>query len=394
VTVELVDAARDTPIWSEKYSGTLADVFGIQEEIARKIVAALKVKLTPSEERHAGQRPIQNVVAYDAYLRARQEMYHWTPESSRRAHRLVDEALAIVGDVPLLLATKGQLHWSEVNTNLVPAEQGLAQAAALVARALAVDPELPLAIFVRGLVAGSRGQLENALPDLYRAHGLAPNDANVLAELIRFSESGGLRQLDPLLDRLLTIDPLTAVTHLCVSGVHDSNGNWQESAPGARRAIEHAREPSMLHALAGWQLARAGYREEAAGILDRTAQACVGSAVGVCSRFLERALAQDEAGALEHATALEGAVSNEFSARMVAEAFALLRRDDDALRWLRTAIRLGFVNHPALTEHAPFLAGLRDRPGFRELMDPVKERWQALVEWEQQQRAAEPGKAR
>ena len=42
------------------------------------------------------------------------------------------------------------------------------------------------------------------------------------------------------------------------------------------------------------------------------------------------------------------------------------------------------MNHPSLTEHAPFLAGLRERPEFRELLNRVRQRWLALVEWEQQ----------
>ena len=75
-------------------------MFGIQEEIARKIVAALQVTLTDSESRQVAERPIADTVAYDCYLRARQEMYGWTQASAERAHRLVDEALAIVGDVP------------------------------------------------------------------------------------------------------------------------------------------------------------------------------------------------------------------------------------------------------------------------------------------------------
>jgi hypothetical protein len=77
-------------------------------------------------------------------------------------------------------------------------------------------------------------------------------------------------------------------------------------------------------------------------------------------------------------------VSNEFAARMVADAFGLLGRRDEALDWLRTAIRLGFVNHPSLTEHAPFLEPLREEREFRELMEPVRQRWLSLVEWERQ----------
>ena len=389
VTVELVDASSDVPVWSEKYSGTLADVFGIQEEIARKIVAALKVKLTPSEERQAAERPIQDVVAWDAYLRARQEMYHWTPEASRRAHRLVEEALAVVGEVPLLLATKGQLHWNEVNTNVVGAEEGLARAEDFVARALAGDPALALAIYVRGLIAGSRGQLEKALPDLYRARALAPNDANVLAEVIRFSNVAGLRGHGRIVDRLVSIDPLSPITFLCESSYNWVNGNWAETAAAGRRAIELAQQASMLHTFAGWQIATAGFREEAVPILGRAAEASAATPLGPWAAFLSHALAGNREAALQHAAALEHAVSNEFAARMVAEAYALLGREDDALRWMGTAIRLGFVSYPAFSEHAPFLAGLRDRAAFRELLDPLRQRWLALVEWEQQHVAGE-----
>jgi len=80
ITVELVEAGSDSPVWSEKYSGTTDDVFGIQEEIARKIVSALKVTLTESESRQVGERAIDNPIANDSYLRARQEMYRWNPD--------------------------------------------------------------------------------------------------------------------------------------------------------------------------------------------------------------------------------------------------------------------------------------------------------------------------
>jgi TolB-like protein len=83
VTAELVEARTDAPVWSEKYAGTMEDVFGIQEEIARKIVAALRMTLTETEARQVAERPIENPLAYDCYLRARQQMYSWTPDASQ-----------------------------------------------------------------------------------------------------------------------------------------------------------------------------------------------------------------------------------------------------------------------------------------------------------------------
>ena len=72
-------------------------------------------------EREVAERPIEDPIAYDCYLRAYQLMLNWTPDAQRRAVRLVDEALAIAGEVPLLLAMKGQLRWNRVN---IPTEAG------------------------------------------------------------------------------------------------------------------------------------------------------------------------------------------------------------------------------------------------------------------------------
>jgi hypothetical protein len=80
------------------------------ERIVRKIVAALEMTLTPREAHEVGERLIDNVVAYDCYLRARQQMYAWVPGSLDSTSRLVDQALEIVGDGALLLPTQGQIQ--------------------------------------------------------------------------------------------------------------------------------------------------------------------------------------------------------------------------------------------------------------------------------------------
>ena len=47
-------------------------------------------------------------------------MFDWTPDAQRHAMRLIDEAIAISGEVPLLLAMKGQLEWNKVNIPIDP----------------------------------------------------------------------------------------------------------------------------------------------------------------------------------------------------------------------------------------------------------------------------------
>lgn len=385
VTAELVEARSDTPLWSEKFSGTMEDVFGIQEEISRQIVSALHLKLSDTEETQVGARPIDDVVAYDCYLRARREMYLWTPEAQRRALKLVDQAMEIVGESPLLLATSGLIHWGMVQTGLVKPEEGLPRAEELATRALAVDADSGLAVFVRGITAGLGGRRMEALKDLYRAKELLPDDSTVLAEVCRYSQSSGLRLYGKYVDQLSRIDPLSPTTHLIVSSHRLHTGLVKEAAAPARRALELAPPGvwSMLHIFLGAYIAEAGHRDEGIDILLRAAEGLDDRAGGALANFFGRALQDDRDGALRYATpALGEGISNEYLARIAADGFALLGLREKALHWLRRAVDMGYLHWPALAEGAVFLESLRGTREFQRLLDEVKPRWEELVEWE------------
>ena len=82
ITAQLIEAATDGHLWAEKYTGTLDDVFDMQEKVSRAIVEALKVELTPEENRRLGDHPIQNAYAFECYLKARREIWRWGEPSS------------------------------------------------------------------------------------------------------------------------------------------------------------------------------------------------------------------------------------------------------------------------------------------------------------------------
>jgi len=78
ITAQLIDSANDAHLWAEKYSGTLDDVFDIQEKVSRSLVDALKLKLTAEEKRIIAAKPILNVYAYECFIKARQELWTWS----------------------------------------------------------------------------------------------------------------------------------------------------------------------------------------------------------------------------------------------------------------------------------------------------------------------------
>jgi TolB-like protein/Tfp pilus assembly protein PilF len=72
IGAKLIDARADTQIWAETYDRTAADLFAIQSELAESIVAQLQAKLSPQQKAEIEQRPTQDLVAFELYLRAKQ----------------------------------------------------------------------------------------------------------------------------------------------------------------------------------------------------------------------------------------------------------------------------------------------------------------------------------
>ncbi len=70
VALQLVDIAKDRPIWSEKFDRDLEDIFAIQEEITNSIIEVLQIAISESERGVIGRVPTNNLQAYETYLRA------------------------------------------------------------------------------------------------------------------------------------------------------------------------------------------------------------------------------------------------------------------------------------------------------------------------------------
>jgi len=71
INAQLVDTTTDFPLWSERYDREMKDVFDVQDEIARKIAAALRITLTPHEQLALAAKPTENPIAYDLFLRGK-----------------------------------------------------------------------------------------------------------------------------------------------------------------------------------------------------------------------------------------------------------------------------------------------------------------------------------
>ncbi|MFZ3377037.1 MAG: protein kinase, partial [Chthoniobacterales bacterium] len=89
VNAQLVDARTDAHLWAETYDRDLADVFGIQSEIAQKIADQLRAKLSPTEKSAIAERPTADLKAYQLYTEAR-ALGDWDSDLKETAIRQIE----------------------------------------------------------------------------------------------------------------------------------------------------------------------------------------------------------------------------------------------------------------------------------------------------------------
>ena len=95
INAQLIDATTGGHLWAERYDGSLADIFGLQDKVTEKIVAALALNLTDSEQAQLRRKPTDNLEAYDFYLRAKQGAYSYDGDGLADALSLYEKALAL-----------------------------------------------------------------------------------------------------------------------------------------------------------------------------------------------------------------------------------------------------------------------------------------------------------
>jgi TolB-like protein len=95
INAQLIDATTGGHLWAERYDGTLDDVFALQDDVTREIIAALSVTLTGEEAAQQARRETANAAAHDAYLRGWAHYKLLTPEALTMALPFFEEAIRL-----------------------------------------------------------------------------------------------------------------------------------------------------------------------------------------------------------------------------------------------------------------------------------------------------------
>jgi serine/threonine protein kinase/Tfp pilus assembly protein PilF len=178
ITTQLVDASQDTFLWSEKYRGSMEDIFDIQETVAAKIVKALKVRMSPHEKNTLKRRFTENTEAYQLYLKGR---FFWNKRNRtgmETAIRYFEQAIQKDSQYALAWAGLADSYILISDYGHATRKETYPKAKAAVEKALAIDDKLAEAHTSLALLM-MLGEMDwtNAGKEFERAIQLKPNYA-------------------------------------------------------------------------------------------------------------------------------------------------------------------------------------------------------------------------
>jgi len=175
-TAQLIDGTTGGHVWSERYDGELADIFDLQDEITRNVVASIQtqVHLTASEPARKSNRP--DLTVWELTMRGWQLLYDFSPESFTTAKTLLEEAIAHdpnSAEAHLVLAL---IHYHDAIMGFVNDNQtSLTTARELARRATRLDDQNEYAHWTLGLCYMGLARHGESIAALERAVELNPN---------------------------------------------------------------------------------------------------------------------------------------------------------------------------------------------------------------------------
>jgi serine/threonine protein kinase len=380
ITAQLINVADGYHLWSEKYDREFKDVFAIQDEISSAIVDALQLKLTSQEVESIAERPIDNVKAYDCYLKAEHQILRFDQKSLDSAFAYLQTGIDIMGDNAELDAGMAYASWQYANIGMGQ-EEYLNRSEVYAKKALALKPGLSSALTMLGLLSMYENYPQN-IHDAFRyfKKASAANPFELMAgtgTTVAYAMIGKPADVYPTIKRMEHHDPLNPWWHLIRGRCYMYDCQFQPALEQTRLYYRADSTSPLGEDQYSWALAWNGRRDEALAVIDRAGVETPDNVQTVFYLILKFALLKNREGALNVLTpAIKKTCRRDPEwSYLIASRLSLADAKKEALDWLENAIGRGFVNYP-LFQCDPFFNNIRGEERFKALMEKAKDEWE------------------
>jgi len=262
ITVDLIEVELENTLWSERYDGSMADIFAFQDAVTATAAARLAVHIDLAERRRLSAQNHPDLHAYGLLLRGQELSFRFRPESNAHARRLFEQARELdpgfgrsYAAISRTLNVEWRYNWAN------DAEAALREALDFAQLAVQHDDLDARGYAEMGLAHLYRKEHEESLAAYERALELNPNDADLLAEMgdclvyVRQAE-----RAVKLLQRAIRLNPYHPDSYLWYLGdAYFHLGEYEKTVSTLRRM----RDESEGHRLMAASYALLGQQDEA-----------------------------------------------------------------------------------------------------------------------------------
>jgi len=268
ITVQLIETESGAHVWSSRYDGTMDDIFDLQDRITEQLAGAIQPSIRIAEiERSRRKRP-QDLGSYDYTMRAMPHVWALEKEESAKAIELLDKALAIDPNYPLALSLAGWCHAQRSVYNWVDdIAEAQTKARSLAERAAELSGDDPIILAVLGAVHTFLRNYGTARIVLDRALALDPNAAwawQRLGWVENYCDrpKEAIRHFETAI-RLSPLDPMNFNNYVGMGAAHELLEQYDQAVALHRRALEERPNAKWIYRSLTNALAGAGRMEEA-----------------------------------------------------------------------------------------------------------------------------------
>ena len=209
ITAQLIDAETGKHIWGERYDRELDDIFAVQDEVTRAIVATIAAQLGKTVSENAARKTTTSIKSYEYILQANRKYYRFNPDDNIAAAQLYQKAIERDPQFSRAYAGLANTCTTDYFLGWLRTKNALQNGLEYAQKALEFDSNDALARIVLAWALIGKGCWEEAELELDRVLTLKPGDADILAEAGNsFSAVGRDEVAIALLEEAIRLNPL------------------------------------------------------------------------------------------------------------------------------------------------------------------------------------------
>ncbi|MBF8295776.1 MAG: hypothetical protein HW389_2321 [Bacteroidetes bacterium] len=385
VSAQLTDAETGVQLWADRFDRTTRDVFTVQDDISQKIVSALQIKLSTKEQQRLTLRPTQNLEAYDLYLRGCYYSNQRSFEGTDRAIPLLERATITDPNFAAAFAMLGSTYAQKAFYDEPLKKDWDQKAYVAVEKALSIDPNLAEAHVAKGNLLWTptnRFPHDKAIAAYKRAIELKPSydEAHAWLGFVCY-HIGLLEEGLKECRKALQINPNSAFPQSRVGTALLYLGRNEEALTELRK-VPAGFNPQVVPMQIAITLMYLGRNDEAEEVLLETEKDIPDDPFLLSTQALLLALDGKHQEAMQKirlAEQKEKTYLGHFhhAAYNIGSAYALMKENENAVKWLQKAADSGFPCYPKF-EKDRHLNNLRHEARFISLMEDLKKRWESF----------------